>query len=90
MRSLVPVGIAALVCTAGLAAQAGTRNPDAAWTRAFAAEPGELASTGRNPYVALEPGATLTLSAGRRRHRPRARWLAETHRSRGVLDAQLP
>ena len=64
MRSLVPVGVAALLCTAGLAAQSNTRNPDAAWTRAFNVEPGELASAGRNPYFVLEPGATLTLSAG--------------------------
>ena len=66
MRNLVPVGIAALLCTAGLAAQSNnTRNADAAWTRAFNVEPGELASTGRNPYFVLEPGATLTLAAGR-------------------------
>lgn len=64
MRSLVPVGVAALLCTAALAAQSNTRNPDAAWTRAFTVEPGELASKGRNPYFVLEPGATLTLSAG--------------------------
>jgi hypothetical protein len=64
MRSLVPVGVAALLCTAGLAAQSNTQNPDAAWTRAFNVEPGELASAGRNPYFVLEPGATLTLSAG--------------------------
>ena len=65
MRSLVPVGVAALLCTAGLAAQSNnTGNPDAAWTRAFTVEPGELASAGRNPYFVLEPGATLTLSAG--------------------------
>jgi hypothetical protein len=49
---------------AGLAAQSNTQNPDAAWTRAFNVEPGELASAGRNPYFVLEPGATLTLSAG--------------------------
>ena len=64
MRSLVPVGIAALVCTAGLAARGSTRSPDAAWTRAFTVEPGELASAGRNPYFVMEAGATLTLSAG--------------------------
>jgi len=65
MRSLVPFAVAALLWTAGLAAQRNTRNPDAAWTRAFTVEPGELASAGRNTYVVLEPGATLTLSAGR-------------------------
>ena len=64
MRSLIPVGFVALLCTAGLAAQGNTRSSDAAWTRAFNVEPGELVSTGKNPYFVLEPGATLTLSGG--------------------------
>jgi hypothetical protein len=64
MRSLIPVGFVALLCTAGLAAQGNTRNSDAAWTRSFNVEPAELVSTGKNPYFVLEPGATLTLSGG--------------------------
>ena len=34
------------------------------WTRDFNVEPGELASTGRNPYFILEPGYTLVLQDG--------------------------
>jgi hypothetical protein len=34
------------------------------WTDQFGVEPGELASTGRNPYFVLEPGYRLTLEDG--------------------------
>lgn len=34
------------------------------WTADFRVEPGELASTGRNPWFVLEPGYTLALEDG--------------------------
>lgn len=34
------------------------------WTSSFPLEPGELTSTGRNPYFVLEPGYTLELADG--------------------------
>ena len=34
------------------------------WTESFGVEPGELTSTGRNPYFVLEPGYRLTLEHG--------------------------
>jgi len=37
---------------------------DDGWTREFHVEPGELASTGRNPYFILEPGYALVLEGG--------------------------
>jgi hypothetical protein len=37
---------------------------DPAWTGPFVFEPGELASTGRNPYFALEAGHTQVLEGG--------------------------
>jgi hypothetical protein len=40
---------------------------DAAWTADFRVEPGELVTTGRNPYFSLEPGYTLVLEAGSER-----------------------
>ena len=40
---------------------------DAGWTSAFDVEPGELVSTGRNPYFVLEPGYQLTLEGGKER-----------------------
>jgi hypothetical protein len=36
-------------------------------TSTFVTEPGELASTGRNPYFILEPGYQLTLEGGKER-----------------------
>ena len=40
---------------------------DAGWTTTFDVQPGELASTGRNPYFVLEPGYQLTLEDGKDR-----------------------
>lgn len=37
------------------------------WTSSFGVEPGELASTGRNPFFVLEPGYQLTLEDGKDR-----------------------
>jgi hypothetical protein len=37
------------------------------WTTTFDIEPGELVSTGRNPYFILEPGYQLTLEDGKDR-----------------------
>jgi hypothetical protein len=37
-------------------------DPDTAWTQDFPVEPGELLSTGRNPFFVLEPGYTLVLA----------------------------
>ena len=41
----------------------GGQTPDV-WTRTFGVEPGELVSTGRNPYFVLEPGYQLVLEGG--------------------------
>ena len=38
--------------------------PEQTWTEQFGVEPGELASSGRNPYFILEPGYRLTLEHG--------------------------
>lgn len=58
------IRLAALLFAAGagvvLAAQA-TGQVDRTWTTEFALDPGELVTTGRNPYFVLEPGYTLTL-----------------------------
>jgi hypothetical protein len=43
------------------------RQADSAWTERFLVEPGELVSTGRNPYFVLEPGYRLVLEGGDRR-----------------------
>lgn len=63
MRTLLQAALV-VCCTSGLAV---ARSPQAAdpWTNLFHVEPGELSSTGRNPYFVLEPGAALTLAAGR-------------------------
>lgn len=60
--------IAALLVAAGtgvaLTAQA-LRPADRTWTTAFVLDPGELVTTGRNPYFILEPGYVLTLEDGK-------------------------
>jgi len=55
-----------LACTsAGFGSRlAQSTTTDDGWTREFHVEPGELASTGRNPYFILEPGYTLVLEGG--------------------------
>ena len=62
--------IAALLVAAGtgvaLTAQA-LRPADRTWTTAFVLDPGELVTTGRNPYFILEPGYVLTLEDGKTR-----------------------
>jgi len=40
---------------------------DTSWTTSFAAEPGDLGPTGRNPFFVLEPGYQLTLEDGKTR-----------------------
>jgi len=51
-----------VVIAATLAAGLGQTSPaNDGWTRDFNVEPGELASTGRNPYFILEPGYVLVL-----------------------------
>lgn len=53
------------LATAGFGARASqSSSSDDGWTREFHVEPGELASTGRNPYFILEPGYTLVLEGG--------------------------
>jgi len=62
--------IAALLVAAGtgvaLTAQA-LRPADRTWTTAFVLDPGELVTTGRNPYFILEPGYVLALEDGKTR-----------------------
>jgi len=46
---------------------ASQSSQDIGWTTTFDVQPGELASTGRNPYFVLEPGYQLTLEDGKDR-----------------------
>lgn len=59
-RNAAPVMIALVVALGTMAAVQGGET----WTDRFGVEPGELASTGRNPYFVLEPGYRLTLQQG--------------------------
>jgi hypothetical protein len=59
-RNAPSVAIAVAVALGTMAAVQG----DQLWTDRFGVEPGELASTGRNPYFVLEPGYRLTLQQG--------------------------
>lgn len=59
-RNAAPVMIALVVALGTMAAAQGGET----WTDRFGVEPGELASTGRNPYFVLEPGYRLTLQQG--------------------------
>jgi len=52
-----------LAALAATLAQAG----DSGWISQFDVQPGELVSTGRNPYFVLTPGYVLTLEDGRTR-----------------------
>lgn len=63
MRRLLPPALVVAGCMFGLAA-ARSPQPADPWTKVFNLEPDEMASTGRNPYFVLEPGAALTLAAG--------------------------
>jgi hypothetical protein len=62
----VLVSIFVVVLAASPAGNQSSKD-DAGWTTAFGVEPGELASTGRNPYCVLEPGYQLTLEDGKDR-----------------------
>jgi hypothetical protein len=66
MRTIIPAGLVALVAVTATGARQNTTPPDS-WTREFAVEPGELASTGRNPYFILDPGYVLVLEDGTER-----------------------
>jgi hypothetical protein len=58
----------ALAVSAMVVPLAGAQSSqDTGWTTTFDVEPGELASTGRNPYFVLEPGYQLTLEDGKDR-----------------------
>jgi hypothetical protein len=59
-RNASPVVIAIALALGTMAAVQGGET----WTDRFGVEPGELASTGRNPYFVLEPGYRLTLQQG--------------------------
>jgi len=63
MRTLRSAGFVALAALAVPDAGQRVTVPDV-WTRDFHVEPGELASTGRNPYFILEPGYALLLADG--------------------------
>src|SRR5437867_305249 len=56
LPSIVALGVGVVLLGAWL--WSGT------WTSAFPTEPDELVSTGRNPYLILEPGYTLVLEGG--------------------------
>ena len=57
--------LAMATATAGPSAQ--TAQESAGWTTTFDVEPGELVSSGRNPYFVLDPGYQLTLEDGKDR-----------------------
>lgn len=59
--SVTIAGIAGLVL---LTCAVGEVQRDDQWTRRFVVDPGELTSTGRNPYFILEPGYQLELQDG--------------------------
>ena len=58
MIALVVAVIAAMI------ARSRHRAQGSVWMDRFAVEPGELSSTGRNPYFVLEPGYVLELADG--------------------------
>lgn len=64
MRRLLQAVLPSACCTLTLAA-GPTPQAGAPWTDVFNVDRGELVSTGRNPYIVLEPGASLTLADGR-------------------------
>ncbi len=58
---------AACACLTLLPGAGPAAQNDGEWTDRFPVSPGELTSTGRNPYVVLEPGYRLTLENGSER-----------------------
>jgi hypothetical protein len=62
-RHWLAVG-AALLVTAGAAGWVSVAQDDRSWTQEFTIEPGELATTGRNPFFVLEPRYVLVLEDG--------------------------
>ncbi len=67
MRHITSLTTVLLLSLGAIAAEPRQRsqatNQDS-WTSTFGVEPGELASTGRNPYFVLEPGYQLVLEGG--------------------------
>ena len=62
------IAVLAIASSVSLPAALPQSAQDAAnWTTTFDVEPGELVSTGRNPYFVLEPGYQLTLEDGKER-----------------------
>src|SRR6185295_5919061 len=66
-RVLLSLAFVLAISSAILVARPVAQTQDAIWTSTFNVEPGELASTGRNPYFVLEPGYQLTLEDGKER-----------------------
>jgi len=62
-RVAVVVALPALV----VSLTAAQPSQDTNWTARFDVEPGDLVSSGRNPYFVLEPGYQLTLEDGKDR-----------------------
>lgn len=60
---LLVVSVVAVVLHWDVHAQ-NKKPEDSSWTTSFLVEPGELASSGRNPYFILEPGYVLVLEGG--------------------------
>jgi len=69
MRHVTALSTATLlaIATAISVPAAQTAQESNGWTTTFDLEPGELVSTGRNPYFILEPGYQLTLEDGKDR-----------------------
>jgi hypothetical protein len=67
MRHISILAATFIVLLGATSAGRQSSKEDAGWTTAFGVEPGELASTGRNPYFVLEPGYQLTLEDGKDR-----------------------
>lgn len=63
MRRLLTAALIFAACLAAAAAQR-QQPKEQTWTSEFRLEPGELVSSGRNPYFSLEPGDRSVLEAG--------------------------
>ncbi len=61
MKAIFATVVVGVAVAAGTGAQ---RGQPVEWTTDFALEPGDLISTGKNPYFILEPGYTLVLKDG--------------------------
>jgi hypothetical protein len=67
MMPMLRVGALAALGLAIGTCSSRTAQDEQSWTQVFTLDPGELSSTGRNPYFVLEPGYQLVLEEGTER-----------------------